>query len=53
MNAKKLCIYIKYIPAAQCLFKYDRVSTLGFLYTVQSLELACKIMYYIVILISI
>lgn len=51
MNAKKLHIYIKNIPDIQCLFEYDRVSTLGFLYTVQSSDLACKIMYYIVILI--
>lgn len=31
MNAKKLRIYIKYIPAVPYLFKYDKVSALGFL----------------------
>lgn len=54
MNAKKFHIYIKCILGVQYLFKYDRVSTLDFLYTYFfiSLELACKIVYYIVTLIS-
>lgn len=52
MNAKKFHIYIKYILGVQYLFKYDRVSTLDFLctYIFISLELACKIVYYIVVI---
>lgn len=51
MNAEKLCIYLKYFPTVQCLFKYDRILTFKKEKAkhVQSLWLALKMMYYVVI----